>query len=156
MPERRTKIKNLSAGFTLIEILIVSVIITFVAGIAIYMSGDFFIANSFESNVSALGISLQYARNQAINNINESQHGVRIIGGDYVIFEVKSGDEQTIKGNSNYTYDFQPSVPGNEIVFEQLSGNAIAGGNPYDGDIVISNGSKTATISINSLGRIDF
>ena len=146
------------AGFTFIETLMVIAIISLLVSVAIYMSGDFFRSSSFQSDINVLGIYLQRARSQSISNINESQHGVKVNGTDYVIFETKSGmafnnplrntsNDQTIKGNSKFT--FTPS--GAEVIFDQLSGNS-----SYTGNIVIFDGIKTATISLNSAGRVNY
>lgn len=139
-----------SSGFTFIEILVVMAIVAFFAAIGIFMSGDMYRSSSFQSDVNALATSLQRARSQAMNNINEKPHGVKILGGDYIIFEgvdynSRTGEE-VIKGNSNFIFT-GPS----EVVFQQLSGNC-----PLCTDITISYEAKTSTIPMNIQGRIDF
>jgi prepilin-type N-terminal cleavage/methylation domain-containing protein len=146
-------------GFTMIEMLMVMAVIAFTVAISIFMSGDFFISNSFESTVSAYGVSLQRARSQAVNNMNGNTHGVKVVDGDFIIFEgtnyAGSTNRQTIKGNSDFTFTLgADDAP--EIIFEQLTGNAKYGGSPLDDDIVISDGFKTSLITINPQGRIDF
>ena len=144
--------KYTQSGFTIIEILMVITIISIMAGIAVYMSGDFFRSNSFNSDVNVLGVYLQRARSQAISNIDQSPHGVKIIGKDYVIFEgvdynSRTSEDPSIKGNSNFTY----TPADTEVVFDQLSGNS-----SFSGNIIVFDGFKTATISLNLEGRIDF
>ena len=141
-----------SNGFTFVEILVVMAIITFMAGIGFFLSSDVFRSSSFSSDTDSLGIALQRARSQAINNIDEKPHGIKITGGDYIIFEGISyasrdtSKDETIKGNSTFTF-----TGPTEVVFTQLSGQC-----SLCGDIVINDGSRTATILLNFEGRIDF
>ncbi|OGM99794.1 MAG: hypothetical protein A3B91_02140 [Candidatus Yanofskybacteria bacterium RIFCSPHIGHO2_02_FULL_41_29] len=135
-------------GFTFVEILVVMAIVAFFAVIGIFMSGDMYHSTSFQSDINALATSLQRARSQAINNINEKAHGVKILGGDYIIFEgnTYSGSGEVIKGNSNFIF-----IGPDEVVFEQLSGDC-----PLCADITVSYENKIAIIPMNIKGRIDW
>ena len=139
-------------GFTLIEIIIVMAIIALLAGLGSFISVDIYRSISFNTDSNYIAAFLKRARSEAINNIDGLPHGIKIMPGEYVIFsgyDFASRDaskDEVISGNSQFSF-FGPT----EIVFSQLSGNSTA-----SGSLVISNGFKTATISLNYEGRINF
>jgi prepilin-type N-terminal cleavage/methylation domain-containing protein len=153
------KIVTFNKGFTLTEMMIVIGLIGMIASMSMFIDINSYRGDAFRSEISNLGIALQTARADALNNINQKKHGVAIYpsGFDgYVIFEGNSyatrdpARDETIK--SNYRITFAPASP-TEIVFDQLSGNA-----SYDGDInlIDSERSMTAIISINHEGKISW
>lgn len=150
-------------GFTLIEFLVVIGIITLVAGFALLVDINSYRGDAFRAEISTLGSALQTARAQALNNINQSKHGVAIHpdGYDgYVLFEGNSYEERDrtrdVRINALYGVTITPS---SEVVFDQLSGNALTStGSYYDGDITLTDSSRSreATIAINHEGQISW
>ncbi len=152
---------NTSKGFTLIEIFVVIGIVMVIVVMSIFIDMNSYRGDAFRSEVSSLGKSLQEARANSLNNINQKKHGVAINPDGYegyIIFEGSSYDEvgrdtsndKEIK--SSYKVTFSPSSP-TEIVFEQLSGDA-----NYNGDITILDPERgmSLAISINYEGKISW
>ncbi len=109
-------------------------------------------SNSFQTDVNSIVAALQKARSQSINNIDEKPHGVLLNSSNYIIFEGSSyatrdtTKDEALSANPSFTF----SGP-TEIIFTQLSGESSASGN-----LVINNGFRTASISFNNEGRIDW
>lgn len=146
-------------GFTLIEMIIVMGILSLLAAMTLFMEINNYRGDAFRSEVNSLGIGLQTARADALNNINQKQHGVAVHPGGYdgyIIFEGGSyatadhSLDQSTK--ASYGVSFAPTSPG-EIIFDQLSGDA-----NYDGDITLIDPERnmTAVISINHEGKISW
>ncbi|MBI4050593.1 MAG: GspH/FimT family pseudopilin [Candidatus Doudnabacteria bacterium] len=141
-------------GFTLIEIIIVMGIFVIVIAFAVFISFDFYRSYAFRSERNILVSVLQHARSKAISNINQCAHGVRFESDKYVIFEAADAGcpspapDEEIQANptANVTTDF-----GDTVTFSRLSGNVSA-----SGDINLTSGPQTATISINNEGRINW
>lgn len=162
MKSLRTSTHNLhvpgsgQAGFTFIEVMIVIAITLFFAGMGIFLSTDVYRSSLFRADADSVVSVLQRARNRAINNINESTHGVHITTSGYTIFQGPTFDQNDLKNEfvpigSGYT--FTPAVP-IDIVFQQLSGEA-----NFNGSLVVTNISKNPipmTVNINNEGRIDY
>lgn len=128
-------------------------ITAFFLAIGIFLSADLYKSSLFRADADTIGSVLQRARSRAVNNINESPHGVHVTTSDYTIFEGITFDSSDPKNEFipiGSGYSFTPATPF-DIVFEQLSGEA-----DFNGDIVITNTSKTTTVNINNEGRIDF
>ena len=142
---------NRQNGYTVVELLIVLGIITIVAGLGLFLSADTYRSSNFSAGVDAVTVSLQRARSRAINNIDAKRHGVKITGGDYVIFTTDNNytgrdatKDEIIAGGAGFVFS-----GADEFVFDRLSGKTTAG------DVTVTAGGKTATISINSQGRIN-
>ena len=139
------------SGFTLLELLIVMGIAVLLGGLGLFLSMDTYRSGNFTAGVDTIVVSLQRSRSRALNNIDESKHGVKILSGQYVIFEGATYNpldpkNEVINGRSNFT------ITGpDEVVFDQLSGKS-----SVDGDILINDGSKIASISLNYEGQIDY
>ena len=150
-------------GFTLIEMLIVIGLIMFIAAMYLFVDMNTYRGDAFRAEMSIIGVTLQTARAESMNNVNQNKHGVAFYptGVDgYVLFEGNSystrdqtKDEVT---NASYKINF-PSTP-TEIVFEQLSGNALYNNIYFDGDISLLDTERNLSkvISINHEGRISW
>jgi prepilin-type N-terminal cleavage/methylation domain-containing protein len=149
-------------GFTLMEMLVVIGIVAMFAVMSLFLDMNNYRGDAFRSEQSVLGMALQTARADALNNINQKRHGVAIhpSGYDgYIIFEGNSYTEvgrdttKDIEIKSSYNVTFTLTSP-TEIVFDQLSGNIIAGA----GDITFidSQRNMTAVISTNYEGKISW
>ena len=156
---KKLKRKKSNKGFTLIEILVVICIVGVVAAMSLFIDINSYRGDAFRSEINNLGIALQTARADALNNINQKKHGVAIFPADYsegyVVFE---GDNYANRDNSldnkikaSYKTTLDASSPV-EIVFDQLSGNAL------DGNVILLDPERnlTATISLNHEGEISW
>lgn len=157
MNSHRIYILSREAGFTFIEVMLVAAITLFFAGMGIFLSTDVYRSGLFRADADTVISALQRARSRAINNINESPHGVRIQTSGYTIFQGPdfvgrdASKDEFIPIGSGYTFSPTPPI---DIVFQQLSGETA-----FDGNIVITNVSKNPipiTVNINNEGRIDF
>lgn len=150
---------NKNGGFTLIELLITLSIIAIIVTMALFIDINSYRGGAFRLEQNSLGISLEQARADALNNINQRKHGVAIHPGGYsgyVIFEGNTYATRDVSRDeeieSFYDVTFSTTTP-SEIVFEQLSGNA-----DYDGDLVLIDliRGMSIVITINHEGRISW
>lgn len=143
-------------GFTLIEIVVVLGITTMLASVLLFADMTTYKSSSLREERERLVTLLERARAQAMTNVHQSPHGVRITAGGYVQFEGDSfataHHDRDVTMQTVYPVVFANSSP-NEIVFSQLSGDA-----NYEGDIVLSdpNSRATAVFSINHEGAISW
>jgi len=111
-----------SSGFALIEIIVVIAVTTGLFAIGSFVDTNMTSRRSLSSEQAILVLVLQKARNQAMNNIYASPHGIHIEDDSYVIFREFPYHEsnltnETIPRNNNFDDgdDF-------EVIFTQLSG----------------------------------
>ena len=149
------------AGFTLIEIIISIAILGIIAALGLFISMDFAKGYNFRSEKNVVVSLLQKARGESLNNIDQTRHGVHFQASPlkYIIFECPTATPQCASYTSNSndlvidpSYNVSitnPSLPF-DVIFNQLDGtsNALA--------IVVDDGTKSYTISINAEGRIDW
>lgn len=150
MNSPKVYIPNNSQGFTLVEVAVVMAIFGFLVAMGLFFDFSLYRGSSFHSDVDIFASVLQRARSRAINNINESRHGVFIDSDKYVLFQGSSyglepGFDQPISRNGGLVFG-GPS----EIIFDQLSGDS-----NFEGDIIISGNGKTATVTMNNEGLIN-
>ncbi len=120
---------SLSKGFTLVEIMIVVAIISFLGVMGVVVGVDTYSRYIFRSDVDKIVSLLQKARSSAMNNINEEEYGVKI--------------------EKSETATWTDNCAG-KIIFERLTGNA------NNCEIVITEGNKVSTITINNQGGINY
>ena len=139
-------------GFSLIEIVVVMGILAILGSLGLFVAIDQYRSYALSAETSTIVSLLQKARNQAINNLGQSRHGVFLDNTNYTLFEgtdyasrVQGYDEIIPKSPAVTMGGLQ------EIIFKQLNGESSTIGN-----ITISNPQKTSVISINSEGRIDW
>ena len=139
-------------GYTLVEVLIVLAILTVIFGFAIEAGSNFYGGQSLSAERDSLTNLLKTARNQAMNNIDESSHGVYIVADKYILFEGNSYAARKQDFDSVFTRSKAVDISGlTEVVF-----NAPQGDSDSSGTITISNGNGAAVIRINNEGRIDW
>jgi prepilin-type N-terminal cleavage/methylation domain-containing protein len=148
-------------GFTYIEMLIVMGLVGVIAsfGMAFSVSS---IARSSVTGERDLFVTLllRGARAEAIANVDESSHGIYIDNTchRYILFTGNSFSPSAGCATTPRQISFTneritvTNALGNEIVFEQLSGNVTKGA----GTITLTNGEATQEIGINAVGQIDW
>ena len=138
-------------GFTFVEIIIVLGLLTMLAGFSVFIGLDGYRGYAFRTERAVLVSTLQKARAESLNNVNQSPHGVRFSTNDYVLFEGTdylsrdSSKDETVTTSYGVTFSGSP-----EIVFEQLSGDST------DSSVALTDGIRTVTVSINGEGRISY
>lgn len=136
--------------------LVVIGILAMLGGALSFIDMNNYRGDAFRAERGSLIVSLQTARADALNNINQKPHGVAIHpdGYDgYVIFEGESYASSTVRTEvaANYGVGIALGSP-MEIVFEQLSGNS----NYASATITITDPERgiTSKIFINHEGAI--
>lgn len=144
------KLKIQQSGFTIVELLVVLAIFGALMAMGLFFDFTFYRGSSFSSDIDVFASILQRARARAINNINESKHGVYIDSGNYILFQGNDYNSRIVAFDQPISRNSGVALSVSEIVFSQLSGDAT-----FEGDITISGSGKTATISLNYEGLIN-
>ncbi len=149
------KVKS-GAGFTLIEMLVAMLILISIMGLGMFLSMDYYRSYIFYYEKDLAISILQKARSQSLANINQSWHGVKIGASEYIIFEgndaVHDYNHRDTAKDTKYEADKTIALSGmSEVVFTRL----IATSTPVGGDLTLSDGIRSAIISINNEGRIN-
>lgn len=147
-------------GFTLVEMLVVIGLIGVVAGFSVIVGLDSFRGDSYRAERDSVILLMQRARTEALNNINQSRHGVAFFPTDhpqsYVEFE---GDTYATRDttmdiviDSQYSVSVGAGAP-TEIVFDQLTGNS-----SYSGTFAFVDTARqiSSNITITSEGGISW
>ncbi|MEN9614113.1 MAG: hypothetical protein RLZZ347_420 [Candidatus Parcubacteria bacterium] len=147
-------------GFTITEMLIVVGIITMFIGVSLFVDMNQFRGDAFRTERTTIITLLQTARANAMNNVNQTSHGVALFPANhpnsYVLFQGVSyatADPTMLDVmDAQYGITFSTSSP-KEIVFTQLSGNA-----NYAGNITLNDPQRgmSLPISVNYEGRISW
>lgn len=151
--------KSHQHGFTLIELVMVLALIGVIASFSAAMS----LSSLSKSAVTQerdlfVTLLLRGARAASLANIGGTAHGVQIdnTNHQYILFNGTTFTAGTASNRvipyTNNTISITKNLPGETIVFEQLSGNVTSG----DGILTISNGNTSQSIIIRSNGQIDW
>ena len=76
----------MNRGFTLIEMVTVIGIFAILGGSLLFIDMNSFRGDSFRAERDSLITSLQTARAESLNNVNQSKHGVFIESSGYTFF----------------------------------------------------------------------
>jgi len=136
------------AGFTLVEVVVVIGILAILAGLGLVLSMDFYRVYTFNYEQDLVVSILQKARSQAMANINQTSHGVCVIGSNYILSEGASCASGTTFPKSGAITVTWPTP----IIFSQLAGSCSA----CPLTVTLTGLGKTANISINNEGQIDW
>ena len=154
----RIYINNQRQGFTLIEVLMVLAMLSFIASATVLFSLSFFQGELVRNEENTLVNLLHTARAKAMQNQDGVAHGVAIdpIGvNEYVLFSGNSfvnADPSTVQSIPRANSFAFATNSLKEIVFFQLSGEVKTGG-----EIIVINTNKnnsSSTITINYEGAI--
>jgi len=139
-----------NAGFTLIEVAFVVAILVSLTGLGLWASLGFYRTYALNAEVDIVASLLARARSYAMNNVNQSAHGLYFGGGEYVLFRGSSYAVRDTRYDEKTPRAYAVDVSGlAEAVFAPLTGEV---GSP--GDIVLSDRQRSVTISVNNEGRI--
>ena len=136
----------------MIEILVVIGILTVVFGFVLGTGFNFYSGQALISERDSMVSVLRTARSQALNNTDESNHGIYIGADQYILFEGGSYAARNQDFDSNFPRSKGLTISGlTEIVFNSPQGDSTA-----SGTITISNSLGTAKITLNNEGGIDW
>ena len=151
-----------TTGFTLIEILVVTAMFVLIAGFGLFVSMDFLRTYTVRSEKSILVSVFQKARNQAMVNVDQAKHGVRIDSAGYTIFATTStfaargaafsALDEVINKQASITVTSTAPLP-LDIIFDQLS---VTSSVATTVGITVTDGVRLGVISINNEGQIDW
>lgn len=143
---------NFERGFTTMEILLVLAIVTILAGLGLFLDVNILRSNIFGSDVNGIVDSIRRSRSEALNNVNNSAHGVKILTGSYVLFEGPNYASRIVSKDQVIPVKAGMVFSGlDEAVFVQLSGESTA-----SGSIIVTEGLKTSVITINYDGGVNW
>ena len=151
---------NNTSGFTLIEVLVVMGILAILSTMGYLVTIDFYKSYAFNAERDTIVSLLQKARAASLSNINQSPHGVLLdaANSQYVVFQGTPGNslDQDVSYSPGISRTDTLST-NHEVVFQQLTGNALdSNGNPLNGNIILTEGNRSETISLNNLGQINW
>lgn len=153
---RREKHRLSEQGFSLVEVLVVIALFLVLAALTLGIGVDSVRRATVGSERTTLVQFLERARSRAMNNMGNVPHGVVVTPTDLVLFQgaVYSSTDplNEVSPRSEGITITGPTDPVT-VVFGQLSGVVASS---QTGDLVLSNGEQTATIGINTAGRIDW
>lgn len=133
----------------MIEVIIVIAILSIILGMgAVFMTDA--IGRSVALNEQNLVSTLLIGqRTKALSNINQTSHGLKVEASQYTLFEGVSfaagTNKRSIAKGAGVT-----TGGDTEFVFGQLSGTSTTA------SMTITDGAKTATISVNAEGRVEW
>ncbi|MEK7546799.1 MAG: type II secretion system protein [Patescibacteria group bacterium] len=146
-------ITNLCGGFTLWEILIAIGLMGILFSLGLIFSMDFYRQKILGAERETIAAVLKRARNEAQNNVNQSNHGVYFgLSLSYVIFQ---GNTYASRNNA-YDEIFSRTGGMNLTGPDELTFSSLDAGSSVSGTISVSNGIKSLDIGVNSEGRIDW
>lgn len=142
------------SGITLIEIIVVIGLIALLAAFSMFASLDFYRSFMFRKETATVISLLERARNLAMNNLNEKNHGLHFESGRYVLFQGLKFDQndpanEQVEANLAITIS-SPALPF-DVIFSPLSGDT-----PQQTITLKSSNGKSAQILINQQGAIDW
>ncbi len=154
-------------GFTLLEIIVVIALITFIAGFAMIVSLDDYRGFSFRNERDVVVAVLQKARSQAMNNMCFEATGVTCTDGKaHGAYFGNDGEYVIFQGNSYATRDTAvdevieaenaaADTSGfTEVVFERLSGDATTNPSGTRTLTITDDRGRTSVFTVEASGRI--
>lgn len=141
-------------GLTLIELLIVTVLISILLSLAFVINSNLFFGTALRDQTKLLESGLRKAQATAINGRGDSNIGVMITENDYTIFEGTSYENRQKPLDVIVYFSTPMTISGeNEIIFEKSTGLPIT----LEENIFIRlyYGNDYKIISINSEGKIE-
>lgn len=138
-------------SFTLVEFLLVIVVMAILIGFGLPLS--FGLYKNQQLDITSQGVvqALRDAQQKAMGVENDSAFGVYFSNNNYILFQGSSFASRDSQYDEVFDFSKVISRSGlQEIVFLKNEGLPSA-----TGDIILSNNSRTKTININNLGRVN-
>jgi hypothetical protein len=101
--------------------LIVIALIVLASSLGLSVSLDVYKSYNYQTEKLLVLSLLQKARNESLNNINNSAHGVYFGGGHYVLFEGINYLSRDVSKDLTFVANNLNVIGTNEIIFSQLS-----------------------------------
>jgi len=145
-------IPNLAKGITLFEVIITLVIFTLLIGVLSPLALDFYREREFDVHSKSIVQSLRRAQLQSIAGERDSSFGVYFGINEYTLFKGDSYNRRDTAFDEVFELPSDFSISGiSEIVFSKIKGLP-----SYIGDIVLTSGNRSGTISLNGIGMINY
>ena len=146
-----------SAGFTLIEIIVVIGMLALVGSFGLLISMESYRGSTFRADRALLISLLQHARSDALNSVcrgacignDAAAHGVHIEGASYTVFQ---GATYAAGGPLNQAFEASPAVTRSglvDVVFAPLTGDSLT-----TGTITLTGEGHTSDVIIGAEGQI--
>ena len=150
----QVKFKKSSAGFTLVELLIVLGVTSILAGVSAVVYGNLQVSAQLNDISSQVTQNLRLAREQSLSGLNNIAHGIKFDSNQYTLYQGSSYITRDASYDRTFTFPnsltLTASLPGQEIIFSKGVGLPNA-----TGTLVFSHSvTGTKTILINELGSI--
>ncbi len=145
-----------SAGFSLIELMIIIALIAIIAGFSMTLSTSAIIRANASDERDFLVALLTESRARALSNVDESAHGVFIdtINRTFLVYERRGGCTRATTSVIEIPFVSSAEIGGTkDRCFAPLSLRVSAGN---AGTTTIALGGSTTTVNVNSVGRIDW
>ncbi len=150
------KTSTSAKGFSLIELMIVVALIMIIAGLSMTLSTSAIIRANATDERDFIVALLTESRARALSNVDESAHGVYIDTRlrKYLTYERRGGCTRATTSVIEIPFVSSAAVGGTmDRCFAPLSLRVSAGN---AGTTTIAVGGSTTTVSVNSVGRIDW
>jgi prepilin-type N-terminal cleavage/methylation domain-containing protein len=140
-------------GFTLVELLVVIAATGILIALTVPVGLRFYERNLVADTARNLQSVLWRARTYAIAARNDQPAGVRILPGQFVLFQGASYASRTASLDEIFSYEDVVTVTGtvSEIVFSKLYATSTASGTMQ----VIGNAGTSLNVTISPAGRVD-
>lgn len=139
------------AGFTIAEIIIVIGIFSILFAVALPVGIDFYSNYQLSSESKILVSLLGEARNRAMVNYNESDHGLYFDVNNLLLFQGDNYEFRVTSEDRNFPRTAAVSISGpSELVFSALSGRTASS------TYTITDGRRTKFVYVNEEGRIQY
>ena len=145
-------IKKISAGFTLVEILIVISITAILAMVSTSVYTNLNARENLEISTNSLIEAIRYAQSNSRVGKGDSEWGIRILQSSFVIFKGSNYVSRNVSFDQSFNFSKGVVVDGlSEIVFEKITGWT-----EDDGAIILTNSYGTKDILINEKGTLTY
>ncbi|MBY0539273.1 type II secretion system GspH family protein [Patescibacteria group bacterium] len=140
---------NTVRAFSMIEVIVVIGILSVILGTGAVFMTDAIGRSVALNEQNLIATLLMGQRTKALSNINQTSHGLKVEAAQYTLFEgvsfVAGTNKRSIAKGAGVT-----TGGDTEFVFGQLSGTSTAAA------MAVTDGAKTATISVNTEGRVEW
>jgi prepilin-type N-terminal cleavage/methylation domain-containing protein len=141
-------------GFTLIEVVVAIALLAMIFSFSFGVGSNFYGSQVLVAERDNLLSLLRSARSLAVNNVDQSSHGVFVSTStsQYAIFEGNSYASRNQSLDVYFPISYGAVITGlAEVVFSALDGKA-----NVSGTIIISTSIGSSTITLNNEGRINW